>query len=177
MISSFLPTHFPPVESSLPLVYHFILFQQGYRLIRTCEQATRSCQGQTCTSSQLLSFDSTPAYAFKVCIRPLFPWAHWRQLCVMLPLPQQLQWTHGHCVSSVPCAPFYGFSNLTLTQREFHQASRQFSSLIKSSQNMQNILDTFYTEVNSGRSHYALLIPLIKSVLVIKEKTDKKRRS
>lgn len=95
-----------------------------------------------------------------------------RQLCVRLPLPQQLQWPFGHPLSTVSL-----WLQRLLSKVNFgKKASRQFHVLIKSSLNMQNIRDTFYKEVNSGRSHYPLLISLIKSTPATKEETQIKEK-
>lgn len=63
----------------------------------------------------------------------------------------------------------FGSNHWTLIQSEF-QGSRQFTVLIKSSLNMQNRQDTFYKEVTPGRSHYPLLISLIKSTAVTRRR-------
>lgn len=92
-----------------------------------------------------------------------------------LPLPQQLQKTFGHPVSSVQRAPFF-IESLFLTRATELLPKVNYGVLIKSSLNMQNIRDTSYKKVNPGRSHYPSLISLIKSIADTKEETQIKKK-
>lgn len=133
--------------------------------------------------NQLLSIEDR---LLPACIQPAFvnfsSETRSRQLCVMLPFPQQLQWMFGLPVSlSTVCSSSYlsiaaAFDKSTLHPKPVSaEWGRQVQSLNKIlTWICKNIRDTFHNEVNSGRGHYHALISLIKSIAVTKkEKTDK----
>lgn len=70
-----------------------------------CKQATRSSQGQDCSSNQLLSIENSPAppRVYKVFVNFSLETQR-KHLGVMLPPPQQMEETFGHPVSSEQCA-------------------------------------------------------------------------
>ncbi len=107
----------------LQLVYDFLPIHQGCRLIRMCEQATRSCKGQECTQTSRYLLKTTP---FPMCaeLTSVNFWRHRADSCVLCFLSLNICNRHSPNLSaalhSVHLFTESLFSSSNFYQREFH---------------------------------------------------------